>query len=80
MFPGDHRCSRCGEVKALDRFYLDKQGKVTGYCRDGCHAAWWRAYAAAGKATRRPHYARDWARRRAGIPEERWRQRDEAAS
>lgn len=45
-------CPRCRETKprTADHFYFVQTGKragqVTGYCRDGCHAAYCRDYVA----------------------------------
>jgi recombinational DNA repair protein (RecF pathway) len=71
-----YKCARCGETKSLDHFYLDKAGRVTGYCRDQCHAAWYREYIATRRQiynASRAAYMREWQRRRHGTPPDRFR-------
>jgi hypothetical protein len=69
-----HRCPKCGEEALVNEqnFYLDRDGRVTGYCRfNGCHRAYNRAYWAAGRDPH-PERKRDWYRRSHGVPRERY--------
>ena len=34
--PASKRCSACRATKTVDEFYADRQGRLTGRCRD-CH-------------------------------------------
>ena len=34
--PTSKRCSACRAIKAVDEFYADRQGRLTGRCKD-CH-------------------------------------------
>jgi hypothetical protein len=34
--PTSKRCSACRAIKTIDEFYADRQGRLTGRCRD-CH-------------------------------------------
>ena len=34
--PSSKRCSACRAIKTVDEFYADRQGRLTGRCRD-CH-------------------------------------------
>lgn len=77
-----HRCPRCKLLKPRTEqfFYFDWRGRVTGYCRDGCHAAWGRERLARMSAEQRAledeHHreaARRWWRRTHGVSPDRYR-------
>jgi hypothetical protein len=72
-----YKCALCGIVKprTAEHFYFDKNGRVTGYCRNDCQRIYLsNRYALLGASVRPPHYARDWRRRKLNVPPSRWRQ------
>ena len=70
------RCPRCGVTRELTpaNFYIGAGGKVSGYCKAGCHADWQRSYVpSAQQRERRRIYLREYHRRRYHTPPERYR-------